>query len=909
MVENILLKLKRGLGVCLSLFMIETLIFSSVAWAATDEANSGFTAYLTTTPKNQVGDTINLNFAGDSVKLSSDSIRTGAEIKWYRSSSGSYEDGELMNGETGTTYKLTESDVGYSFFAEATTQVWSSNSETVTYRTEITIPVVNNTEAEKEWLLDGNWEYAIREDGSAEIRARRQNADGTRYNMGGDNWENIASIDIPSTVAGISVTKLADNAFENCYYDYSKTRYSSIKINSLPGSLREIGSHIVNYAVNASYRLVLPESVKVIENDSFIRGNIYAYNGGMNEGVPTIDKIVFKNPSTHINCGLVEKAPSSSAGGLVTYSGAKGSTAENAYYNELNTWLLNDLSDPDGKYYQWEPVGVYNPNTGLDVSGDEDLQLKLEENIKNWETSLERPDLDKDVIDGTDKLVVKPNEVIDNSFIIIPPELDNQIVGALELDTTGKKNVVVEVPDGVIIDSNSKVDSSTIISGNSGSQAEEFAKENNLIFENKDNEISSKEEADAAKRSQEITSSDGYWKYSFIDGYNGVEIQNIKSFGVDATVEVPEMIDGHKISVFKGNRPKQADVKYASIVLPEGIHVVNGDIKSQHSYDLGYSKGTTNLTVMDKNADVDSLTKSYAPSTITGWRGSTAEAICIPMENNIGSIFIALDETVSIESVKIDGVAKVGNILNAKITPVGLAVGYKWLMADELNGIYTEIDGASGATLKLIEEYIDKFIKVEVTNENNSTDVVVSEPTSKVEKEGSNSDSGDETTNGKRIIDSTEAIDYVTEDFTDSAFDAEQKRDVEVYASQGQTFTIRIPRKIVLPGSKGSKSSAEFETEIKANISGADVIKIEPQNYSFNLTESSGVKRAVECNITVGQTEFSLLTNSQAALEAGVITTHKVTAERLSSGTWSGQFNWNISVVGVQKTNSEPTIK
>lgn len=913
MVNNILLKMKRVLGVGLSLFMIETSIFNSVALAATSEANTGFAAYLTTTTKNQVGDTININFAGDNVNLTSTSIRNGADIKWYRSSSGSYEDGELITGEIENIYKLTDADVGYSFFAEATTNAWTNNTETITYRTEITIPVVNNTEPtedEKVWLTDGDWEYAMLEDGTAEIRAKRQNDDGTRFNMGGDDRNSIVSIDVPSTIGGISVTKLADNAFENCYYDYSKTRYSSIKINLLPDTLIVLGSHVINYAVDTPYSLVLPESVKVIENNSFIRGNIYTFNGGTNEGVPTINKIVFKNPSTHINGGLVETNPSgATSGGIVTYSGAKGSTAENAYYNELNSWIREDLSDPDGRYYKWESVGVYSPDTGLDISGNDNLQLKLEENIKNWEVSQERTDLNKDIIDGTNKLVVKPNDVTDNSVVVIPPELDGQTVGAVELDTTGKNNVVVEISDGVIIDSNSKVDGSTIISGNAGSQAEEFAKDNNLIFENKENEISSKEELDKAKRSQEITSSDGYWKYSFIDGYNGIEIQNIKSFGVDAVVEAPDVIDGHKTSVFKGNRPKQADTKYASIVLPEGIHVINGNIKSGHSYDLGYSKGTTNLTVMDKSADVSTLTKNYAPSTITGWRGSTAEAICIPMESNIGSTFIALDENVSIESVIIDGIAKVGQTLNANISPAGLEVDYKWFMADDVNGTYSEISGAAGTSLELLDEHIDKFIKVEVTNKNNSTDVIVSEPTSKVEKDGGNSGSGDKNENGKKIIDSTETIDYVTEDFTESAFDAEQKRDVEVYASQGQTFTIKIPRKIVLAGSKGSESSAEFETEIKANISGADVIKVEPQNSFFELSESSGVKRPVDCNITLGQTEFSLLTNTQEALENGVVTTHMVTAERLSSGTWSGQFNWVISVSGVQKTDSEPTVK
>lgn len=834
--------------------------------AFTSLAETNIAVYMTTTPENRVGDTINVNYA--SVDLTS-SFLSDVNVTWYRSSVGDY-NGDVISDVTGNSYQLTESDVGYHVYAEVSV----ADSELI-YRTDISKVVKSEDASEdaKTWIVEGNWEYAIREDGTAEIRLKRKNADDSAFKLG--SLSSVENVEIPSNIAGLEVTKIADDCFLNCHELYSKTSYSTVYVTSIPSTVKEIGSRFIIYSHSPSssvddIKFVIPETVESIEVDSVIRHTTYAYNDGYSV-IPSIRKLVFENPTIHINGGMMQTARNliSTDVGLVVYSGAKGSTAENMYVNELKAWSDAGLSSPDCDVYKWEKSGVYAPDSGLVLTPAEQFQQKLNNNQVDYVTSTDRSDLDKDVVDGTDKLIVKPNEVIDNSFIIIPPELDGQTVGALELDTTGKKNVVVEIPDGVIIDSNSKVDSSTIISGNSGSQAEEFAKDNNLIFENKDNEITSKEEVDAAKRSQEMTSSDGYWKYSFIDGYNGVEIQNIKSFGVNATVEVPETIDGHKTSVFKGNRPKQADVKYASIVLPEGIHVVNGDIRSEHSYDLGYSKGTTNLTVMDKNADVSSLTKSYAPSTITGWRGSTAEAICTPMASNIGSTFIALDLVSDILVEITNASGAVGTELFSSLEPSDATGSYQWQIADMENGSYTTISGATSSTYIPKDEDINKFIKVVFT--------------------------GSGSYDGQTV--SSNIIQIIGESVPDNP-ETPPVNQCNVEVTQGQSFVVKIPAFVSLEGEKGKVNSASFVTGLTADIAGTDSITIKPSVETVVMKESGGIKKDIEAILTMSRTEFGFDNYTQTDFEMGIEETHSIEVKKLTAGKWTGTINWIIETKG-----------
>jgi hypothetical protein len=69
----------------------------------------------------------------------------------------------------------------------------------------------------------------------------------------------------------------------------------------------------------------------------------------------------------------------------------------------------------------------------------------------------------------------------------------------------------------------------------------------------------------------------------------------------------------------------------------------------------------------------------------------------------------------------VEGVAKVGETLTAKVTPEKATVTYKWMRADAEDGEYVAIAGATDKTYTLSEADAGKWIKVEVKGTGNYT--------------------------------------------------------------------------------------------------------------------------------------------------------------------------------------------
>lgn len=183
--------------------------------------------------------------------------------------------------------------------------------------------------------------------------------------------------------------------------------------------------------------------------------------------------------------------------------------------------------------------------------------------------------------------------------------------------------------------------------------------------------------------------------------------------------------------------------------------------------------------------------------------------------------------------------------------------------------------------------------------------MIVSSSTSKVV--ASSTDDTDNTDEYGRIIDSIENVDYVTEDMDEAAFTGTEQRDVLVYASQGQHFVVRIPKKLTFDGST-SEATMNFETEVIADISGNDTITVEPEVTELELSESTGIKKNILCSLGVGQTSFSIAEDTQEVLEAGKVANHTATVTNISAGSWRGTFNWLIKARGKITANSEENV-
>ena len=108
-----------------------------------------------------------------------------------------------------------------------------------------------------------------------------------------------------------------------------------------------------------------------------------------------------------------------------------------------------------------------------------------------------------------------------------------------------------------------------------------------------------------------------------------------------------------------------------------------------------------------------------------------------------------------------------------------------------------------------------------------------------------------------------------------------------VIYEQDSAFTVTIPKTITL----GQNKSATYDVKVKGDISGNETVTVTP-DATLQLTDSNG-KAAVTGTITQDITEFAA---DQVNLPDGSSTTGNIVANELTSGDWSGNFEFAVGI-------------
>ena len=108
-----------------------------------------------------------------------------------------------------------------------------------------------------------------------------------------------------------------------------------------------------------------------------------------------------------------------------------------------------------------------------------------------------------------------------------------------------------------------------------------------------------------------------------------------------------------------------------------------------------------------------------------------------------------------------------------------------------------------------------------------------------------------------------------------------------VIYEQDSAFTVTIPKTITL----GQNKSATYGVKVKGDIAGNETVTVTP-DATVQLTDSNG-KAAVTGTITQDITEFAATEVNQTE---GSSTTGNIVANDLTSGDWSGNFEFAIGV-------------
>lgn len=140
-----------------------------------------------------------------------------------------------------------------------------------------------------------------------------------------------------------------------------------------------------------------------------------------------------------------------------------------------------------------------------------------------------------------------------------------------------------------------------------------------------------------------------------------------------------------------------------------------------------------------------------------------------------------------------------------------------------------------------------------------------------------------------------------------NAITADTNDTCNVYATQASTFSVVIPKTIVLTGTKDTANSGSYVVTVKGNIAGTEVVNVTP-DATFKMSQAG--KEDITATVTQTKTKFQVaeaeakeqdatkkgatvygLDNASGATQSGTIE-----VENLTAGSWTGSFKFNIGL-------------
>ena len=127
---------------------------------------------------------------------------------------------------------------------------------------------------------------------------------------------------------------------------------------------------------------------------------------------------------------------------------------------------------------------------------------------------------------------------------------------------------------------------------------------------------------------------------------------------------------------------------------------------------------------------------------------------------------------------------------------------------------------------------------------------------------------------------------------------ADSTEEVKVYATQASTFSVKIPKVIILDGQAGT---AKYQVSVKGNINGEEMVSVVP-TASFKMSQSGKADITATTTQTVQKFVNTTLDGTDSSHMNGVkpdafITTEgDVSVAGMTAGSWAGTTNFNISL-------------
>ena len=137
--------------------------------------------------------------------------------------------------------------------------------------------------------------------------------------------------------------------------------------------------------------------------------------------------------------------------------------------------------------------------------------------------------------------------------------------------------------------------------------------------------------------------------------------------------------------------------------------------------------------------------------------------------------------------------------------------------------------------------------------------------------------------------------------YQDSILKDNDKNETEVKVTQASTFSISIPKQIVLNGTKGEKNDADYIIVVKGNIASDEIVTVKPDDY-FILTNTKNKENKLIATVSQDATKFVIenlknkhFSNNNDYVKLGS-TNGNVEVLGLTEGSWEGEFQFYINL-------------
>lgn len=144
--------------------------------------------------------------------------------------------------------------------------------------------------------------------------------------------------------------------------------------------------------------------------------------------------------------------------------------------------------------------------------------------------------------------------------------------------------------------------------------------------------------------------------------------------------------------------------------------------------------------------------------------------------------------------------------------------------------------------------------------------------------------------------------------YQNSILNDNTKNETEVKVTQASTFSISIPKQIVLNGAKGEKNDADYIISVKGNIASNEIVTVKPDDY-FILTNTKN-KNKITAIVSQDSTKFVIeklknkyFSNNDNYITLGS-TKGSVEVKGLTEGSWEGEFQFYINLSTIENMSN-----